>query len=363
MNTTSLRTVFVGALLSVGLALTGCATTQSGSALGLDAASSAEASSAESLVEVAPSEEAPSADASVEEAPSAEPSSVEVEPAMPAPGDAAWASSNDANGLTGQALLDAVLNPQTVARIAVVNDVGSSSQSTQAKFSDGKGNWQPERQRLHKRILDRAMAAAASVPNNRQALLAGGLPGAGKTTFLKSTAAKDLGITLADYLTINPDDMKEVLIDEPGAVPKYPGLGKNEVASLIHAESAYLADELMNRALAEGKNILIDRTMGAAKPVAANIKQLKDLGYEVTSIYIESTPAESLARAEYRYRTAQGDYSGRPVAFASIADTRIDEQGRSANRVVFETVAAPASKLWILVDHHKLGSPVVLSKG
>ena len=230
-------------------------------------------------------------------------------------------------------------------------------------FSDGKGNWTSERDALHNRLLDKVWQDAASVPTNRKAVYAGGLPGAGKTTFLKSAAARDLGIELADYVTINPDDMKALLVDTPGAVPDYPGLNPNETAGLIHEESSYLADELLARALAAGKNVLIDRTMGAAKPVAATIKELKDLGYSVISVYIDSTPAESLGRSEFRYRGSAGDFTGRPIAFASLAKTVLDAQGRTPNRVVFETVAAPESNAWILVDHHKLGTPVVIARG
>ena len=283
--------------------------------------------------------------------------------ALPTPGDSAWASDQTGNGLSGRALMEAVLRPDTLARIDQVDAVLATNRSTAKMFSDGAGNWTSERDALHNRLLEKVWDDAASVPSNRKAVYAGGLPGAGKTTFLKSAAARSLGIDLADYVTINPDDMKALLIDMPGAVPDYPGLNPNETAALIHEESAYLADELLARALAVGKNVLIDRTMGAARPVAVTIKELKNLGYSVISVYIDSTPAESLGRSEYRYRGSAGDFAGRPIAFASLARTELDAQGRTPNRVVFETVAAPQSNAWILVDHHALGKPVVIARG
>lgn len=260
-------------------------------------------------------------------------------------------------------LLEAILQPSTLARVAQVEAVVASSTPTDRRFSDGRGNWTTERTALHDGLLDRVWESAAKVPNGRWAVYAGGLPGAGKTTFLASSAARKRGLELDDYPVVNPDDLKALLIATPGAVPDYPGLSPAETASLIHAESSYLADELLARALAVGKNVLIDRTMGAAKPVAATFADLQRLGYSTTFVYIDSTPAESLARSEYRYRGKAGDFSERPIAFTSLANTVLDSLGRTPNRVVFESVAAPASDAWILVDHHQLGAPVIVAKG
>lgn len=282
---------------------------------------------------------------------------------LPAPGDASWASQQSGNGLTGRALMEAVLRPETLARIAEVDAIVGSSRSTAQMFSDGKGNWTPSRDAIHNRILDKAWAAAASVPAERKVVYAGGLPGAGKTTYLSSDAAKKHGINLAEYLVINPDDMKALIVAEPGALPDYPGLRPAETAALVHQESSYLADELQARAMAVGKNILIDRTMGAAKPVLATMQDLKSAGYTLTSVYVDSTPTESLARSEFRYRGTNGDYSGRPIQFTGLANETMDAQGRTRNRIVFDTVAVPGSTAWILVDHHKLGAPVVAARG
>lgn len=282
---------------------------------------------------------------------------------LPPAGDPAWASEQSGGAQTGRALLESVLQPSTLERVAQVEAIVSASTPTDKMFSDGKGNWSAQRTALHDRILDRAWAAAVNVPSDHRAVYAGGLPGAGKTTFLASDAARAQGIDLDDYLIINPDDMKALLIATPDAVPDYPGLKPSETASLIHAESSYLSDELLTRALAAGKNVLIDRTMGAAKPVAATFAELKRMGYKTTSVYVDSTPAESLARSEYRYRGKHGDFTGRPVAFTSLANTPLDALGRTPNRVVFEAVAAPASDTWILVDHHRLGASTIVATG
>jgi hypothetical protein len=65
--------------------------------------------------------------------------------------------------------------------------------------------WSDDRDALHDSIIDDLYAKASDVPCERRAIIAGGLPGAGKSTVLERYA----GIDRSQYLTINPDDIKE----------------------------------------------------------------------------------------------------------------------------------------------------------
>ena len=65
--------------------------------------------------------------------------------------------------------------------------------------------WADQRDAQHDSIIDDLYARAAGVPCERRAIMAGGLPGAGKSTVLEHHA----GIDRSQYLTINPDDIKE----------------------------------------------------------------------------------------------------------------------------------------------------------
>ena len=58
---------------------------------------------------------------------------------------------------------------------------------------------------MHDSIIDDLYARASDVPCEQRAIIAGGLPGAGKSTVLERYA----GIDRSQYLTINPDDVKE----------------------------------------------------------------------------------------------------------------------------------------------------------
>ncbi len=93
--------------------------------------------------------------------------------------------------------------------------------------------WTPERNRLHAAILDDIYRKTADVPCEHRAIMAGGLPGAGKTTVLKEQA----GIELSRYLMVNPDDFK-VELARRGMLPKVPCLSPMEAASLAHDSSA-----------------------------------------------------------------------------------------------------------------------------
>ena len=112
-------------------------------------------------------------------------------------------------------------------------------------------------------IIDSIYSAAADVPCEGLAIIAGGLPGAGKTTVLEQHASIDR----ANYLTINPDDLKDELARR-GLIPEIEGLSPMEASALAHEESSYMARQLALRAMADGKNIIWDVTMSSEQTTA-----------------------------------------------------------------------------------------------
>ena len=99
--------------------------------------------------------------------------------------------------------------------------------------------WTVERNKIQARIIADEYAKAAEVPCDRQAIIAGGLGGAGKTTVLSEHA----GIDRSKFLTINPDSFKETLA-EKGLIADLPGLSPMETTVLAHGESSLLARRL-----------------------------------------------------------------------------------------------------------------------
>src|SRR5262249_34058894 len=70
---------------------------------------------------------------------------------------------------------------------------------------DRRGDiWLKERTAYHIEIVNELYERAATVPADHQAIMAGGLPGAGKTTVLDNYA----GIDRSRFLAIDPDEIK-----------------------------------------------------------------------------------------------------------------------------------------------------------
>src|SRR5580700_1974880 len=85
---------------------------------------------------------------------------------------------------------------------------------------DGWGEiWSDERQAAHDALVGDLYSAAEHVPCDRRVIMAGGLPGSGKTTVLHEHA----GIDLSQYLMINPDVIKEEMASR-GLMPEIEGL-------------------------------------------------------------------------------------------------------------------------------------------
>ncbi len=103
---------------------------------------------------------------------------------------------------------------------------------------DGR-QWNTDRNRLQSALVNDMYSVARDVPCARQAVIAGGLGGAGKTTVLNEYA----GIDLSQYLVINPDNIKAEMAHR-GMLPRVEGLSPMEAADLAHEESSYLAKRL-----------------------------------------------------------------------------------------------------------------------
>lgn len=179
-------------------------------------------------------------------------------------------------------------------------------------FRDGQ--WDPKRQALHNKIIEKALAVESTV-GQPVAVLMGGMPASGK-----STAAK--GLNYADKVSINADDVKKDL-------PEY--TGKN--AALVAAESAYLADAIFLAALAQRKSLVYDGTMktlgDASNPAGlrGRVKALKDAGYRVETRFTDVSVGTSLHRAMTRF-AKDGRYV--PVGFIkSLADPKYGTKPRA----------------------------------
>jgi predicted kinase len=107
-----------------------------------------------------------------------------------------------------------------------------------------------------------------------------GGPGAvGTSPVLESFA----GIDRTQYLTINPDDIKEEMARR-GLIPAVEGLSPIEASNLVHEESSYIAQRLARRAMDDGKNVIWDVALSSKESTEARLAELDRRGYQTTGI-------------------------------------------------------------------------------
>jgi len=199
--------------------------------------------------------------------------------------------------------------------------------------------WTAARDRVHGELVSYLYEQAKDVPNDRQAIIAGGLGGAGKSTVLSKFA----GIDLSQYLIINPDDVKEEMAKRD-LIAHIDGLSPMEASDLVHEESSAIAKQLGRKALSDGKNVIWDITMSSRGSTERRINDLQGAGYIVDGIFVDIPVETSVRRAEARHREGHNEYragiglGGRYVP-PEVIRAQADPIWGSKNRKTFEEVS------------------------
>jgi hypothetical protein len=310
-------------------------------------------------IEDGPIEDAPvDDDAPVKAAPAKEP---EVPGRAADTGERAAARPRDTPRL--EPLTDREYAEHTAQVASSLDAAAKRGESTEIRhtLNPERTIWSPDRAELHQQIVDDLYAAAAEVPDDGQAIVAGGLGGAGKSTTLEGHA----GIDRMDYLTINPDDIKETLAKR-GMLPPVEGLDPMERSALVHEESSQIARLLADRAYADRKNLIWDITMSSRSSTARRIQQLREAGYRtIEGVFVDIPVPTSVDRAQVRHRQGMEDHrngeglGGRYVP-PDVIQANADAEWESVNRGVFEELK-PRFDQWKLYDNSVDGrGPVLL---
>ena len=206
-----------------------------------------------------------------------------------------------------------------------------------------------ERKELHKRLLDKYKETHGydNIDTERKTIMMAGAPGAGKSTTLK----RALDGSPDTYLPIDPDAFKVLLIEEAiksGEINTFYNIPEvkqltdqgekffpMDFGSLVHQESTYLASELLEDAIADDKNVIIDKVYSNPKTLQDGINDLAENGYtDISLINVEVTQENSHNRVYSRWEhdythtltTGQG-LGGRPVP-AEFIDSVFDPKLR-----------------------------------
>jgi predicted ABC-type ATPase len=199
--------------------------------------------------------------------------------------------------------------------------------------------WDAERRIAHDSIIATLYSRASNVPCERRAIIAGGLTGAGKSTVLDHHA----GIDRSQYLTINPDTIKEKMA-ENGLIPVVDGLSPMEASDLVHEESSHIAKRLAVQAQADGRNVIWDVTMWSRTSTEQRVNELRAAGYaSIQGVFVDIPVELAVTRADARYREGHDDYrigkryGGRFVP-EEVIRAQADLEWGSVNRKTFEAV-------------------------
>ncbi|MFY9889286.1 MAG: zeta toxin family protein [Streptosporangiaceae bacterium] len=244
-------------------------------------------------------------------------------------------------------------------RLADARAAGLETDATHT-IDAGREVWTDERDAAHQEIVDTLYGQSAQVPCEGKAILAGGLPGAGKTTVLREHA----GIDLSQYLMINPDEIKEEMARR-GLIPDVPGLSPMEASDLVHEESSLIAKRLANRAENDHKNVIWDITMSRTSSISDRVSSLRSAAFtRIDGIFVDVPLEASVARADARHRTDHDRYQdgqgfgGRCIPEGTIRSNANSEWG-SSNRKNFEELKGQFD-VWFRYDNSVDGRPPVL---
>ena len=151
---------------------------------------------------------------------------------------------------------------------------------TKALFTDINGEYTDARKKVHQQIISRVKDGTTCVENQQPiAILTGGSPASGKTTFLKTYAPF---LLKEDIFHIDADEIRAML-------PEYQGWN----ASATHLETKDIVnklltgDEITNPC---NHDLIYDGTMNNTKNYLPLIGLLKSLGYKIFIIYMDNVP-------------------------------------------------------------------------
>jgi len=210
--------------------------------------------------------------------------------------------------------------------LAYIENTVEMLPQTKFMYTNENGQYTPERKKLHEEILATFHEGKPCI-NKRPAvaILTGGAPASGKTTFIKK------------YVDLDPEKVYHVDADEVRAMlPEYKGWN----ATQTHLETADLVNQLIDEiGVPCDHDLIYDGTMNKATKYEKIVEKLHKLGYKVFVVYISIPEQVSKERVIARYKK-----SGRYVPMKVIEE--VYDMGLTA----FEKVAHEMADGYIRID-------------
>jgi predicted ABC-type ATPase len=162
---------------------------------------------------------------------------------------------------------------------------------TKSQNTTSAGEYKPERQQLHNEIIEHEFKNVRCVKQEKPiAVFTGGVPGSGKTTFLKKHAEYLLA---PEVFHLDADAIRE-------ALPENKGWNVNST----HKESQDIINKLIS-VIGEGKcryDFIYDGTMNKANKYFSLINRAKEMGYETYILFMVVPYGVARTRVLQRYQ-------------------------------------------------------------
>jgi Zeta toxin len=123
----------------------------------------------------------------------------------------------------------------------------------------------------------------------------------------KNAALAAAAINPGRYFTITTDLVLEELARR-SLMPVVPGLSPMEGADLVHTEAQHIAKRLTARAIADGRNLLLDVTMGSEPSVHSWLVNLGLAVYSVDVVIAAIDSEDAVRWAEEQHRQGHDQY-------------------------------------------------------
>ena len=205
--------------------------------------------------------------------------------------------------------------------------------------------WTGERGRRQGRLVAGMYQAAAGVPCERGAAIAGGLPGSDKAAALEAA-----GLDRSRYLTVSIDAVLDRMA-AAGLIPEADGGSPLDRAGLVHAEAQHLAKRVGLRALTDGRNLILDISLASWRAAESWTYALRFADYAVTAVFAELSVDEAVRRSDEARRRAEEEFrrghghGGRRIPAAAIRALASPVAAATGNRIRWAVGARSAGAI------------------
>lgn len=176
-----------------------------------------------------------------------------------------------------------------------IDEINSGKTNSLAAYMDKNGNLTPEREAVHKQIINDLLYAKNPVDGQATMTMLGGGPASGKSSVMSTNTSND-----NHAVTVDPDHIKSLL-------PGYKEMAKksSNAAAFYHEESSALAKRFSEVAYKENYNVIYDGTGdGSNNSVMKKVSAARANGYRVEAKYVSIDTEEAVRRNQKRYDDA-----------------------------------------------------------